>query len=92
MKSQNKILNVQPNGQVSLGKAFAGEMLQMELLPDGRILLTPVTVRPKHHEMFFTAEAKNQLEEFKEWQKKNPPSEDTVTAEELLTDLLKGKK
>ena len=91
MKLNNKILNVQPNGQVCLGKAFAGEMLQMELIDGGRIMLTPVTVRPKHHETFFTPEAKSQLKEFKDWQKENSAS-DTGSAEQLIVQLMKEKE
>ncbi len=86
-----KILNVHPNGQVSLGKAHAGEMLQMETLADGRILLTPVTVQPKHHETFFTEDAKAKLEGFKSWRKEaSLGSENAAT--DLLDKLIKSKK
>jgi hypothetical protein len=91
MKSKNKILSVQANGQVCLGKAFAGEMLQMEVIDGGRIVLTPVTIRPKHHQTFFTPEANAQLEKFKAWRAEKSTPE-TGSAEEVLTRLIKDKE
>ncbi len=91
MGQKAKILNVQPNGQVSLGKARAGEMLQMETLEDGRILLTPVTIQPRHHAAFFTDDAKAKIEGFKSWSKEaSVPSENG--ASELIGQILKSKK
>lgn len=91
MASATKILNVHPNGQVSLGKAHAGEMLQMETLADGRILLTPVTVQPKHHQTFFTEDAKAKLEGFKSWRKEASLSSESAAIDEI-DRLLKSKK
>lgn len=90
MTKTAKILNVQPNGQVSLGKSRAGEMLQMETLDDGRILLTPVTVQPKHHDIFFTDNAKAKLEGFKTWRKEASGVGETA-ANEMIGQLLKSK-
>ncbi|MBC7533013.1 MAG: hypothetical protein H7318_15675 [Oligoflexus sp.] len=90
MTQTTKILNVQPNGQVSLGKARAGEMLQMKTLDDGRILLTPVTVQPKHHATFFTDDAKAKLDGFKTWHKEASAVRETG-ANEMIGQLLKSE-
>jgi hypothetical protein len=68
-KSFNKIIKVRADGSINLGKALAGRKFHMEVLDSGQILLTPVTAIPKDHETFFTAEANEQLEEFREWAK-----------------------
>lgn len=33
------------SGQLSLGKRFAGRHFEMQVEPDGRVILTPVTVQ-----------------------------------------------
>lgn len=90
MSQTAKILSVHSNGQVSLGKAHAGEMLQMETLSDGRILLTPVTVQPKHHETFFTEDAKAKLEGFKSW-RKEAPVDSEKGADDMIGQVIKSK-
>lgn len=91
MKPNTKILSVQANGQICIGKAFAGEILHMEVIDGGRIVLTPVTIRPKHHETFFTPEAEAQLKEFKAWRAEKPTPA-TGSPEEVLSRLIKDKE
>jgi hypothetical protein len=40
----NTLKTVGLSGQLSLGKRFAGRHFEMQVEPDGRVILTPVTV------------------------------------------------
>lgn len=71
---QLQIKQVNTQGQISVGKKFAGQQVQVEEYPDGSVLLTPVTVITKleldlmRDEMF-----QKRLVEFDRWQLENGP-------------------
>jgi len=74
MQLQIKQINTQ--GQLSIGKKFAGHKVQVEEYPDGSVLLTPV-------EVITTFELKllkdklfhNRLVEFDQWESEHHPKE-----------------
>lgn len=86
-----KIVTVPKNGQVSLGKDFAGMTLQLEVLDYGAIVLTPVDVIPTHHRTFHTDDAQARLDAFKSWSRENPLGERKTDAEDILSEIAKGK-
>ncbi len=73
MKQAKKILTVPPNGQISIGKTWAGRQIQIEEMDDNQILITSGAFIPAGDETFHTKKAKAQLKEFDEWSSKNPP-------------------
>ena len=86
-----KILIIPENGQICLGRKYAGKTFQMEFLPTGEVLLKPGTFIPDSQQTFYTSEAKDQLAEFDKWQKENPvPQEDDSRT--ILKDLIKNKE
>lgn len=73
MHSQKKIVTVGKNGQISIGKEYAGRTLEIEYLDDGRALISPGTFLPDHQAPFFTEAAAEQLRRFAKWAEANPP-------------------
>ena len=69
-----KLATVGNNGQISIGKEFAGREVLIEKHPDGRVVISPGTFVPDHQKTFFTAEAKDRLDEFDTWAEQNPPA------------------
>ena len=67
------VKKIHPSGQITLGKELAGQFIQIEKLATGQILLTPVDVIPKHHETFYTKEAKKQLADYNEFEATHKP-------------------
>jgi hypothetical protein len=65
---KEKIVTVPKNGQVCLGKAFAGRTIIIQNLKDGSTLITPGSFVPDNQKTFFTDKAQKQLEEFNSYQ------------------------
>lgn len=63
---QREIKVVSASGQISLGKAFAGETVLVERLEDGQWLVTPVHVTPKHLAWANTPEMDARLARFEQ--------------------------
>lgn len=84
-----KLATVGNNGQISIGREFAGREVLIEKYGDGRVVISPGIFVPDHHETFFTPEAENKLDEFNEWSKQNPPS---ATGKNDLKAKLKVRK
>ena len=82
-----KLIKVPQNGQICLGKQFAGGTYLMRNLPNGEIILIPGAFRPQSHETFFTPEADQQLAAFNEYIKKWQPPQVDKSAEALLEKL-----
>lgn len=74
------VKKIHPSGQITLGKEFAGQFIQIEKLATGQILLTPVDVIPKHHDTFYTKEAKQQLAEYNEFEKAHKPKRTSMNS------------
>lgn len=74
MQLQIKKINTQ--GQISIGKKYAGHKVQVEEYPDGSILLTPVEVISKFELKLLKDKLfQNRLTEFDRWEDDNPPKE-----------------
>ena len=70
-----KFITVPKNGQISIGKKYAGRTFAIEE-SSAAIVLTPGSFVPDHHATFHSAEAKKTLDEFSEYARNNPLSED----------------
>lgn len=88
MLANAKIVTVPANGQVCLGKKYAGRDAKLEFLGDNQIVVTFGQFVPDGMATFFTEDAKAKLEAFGEYEKTSP-NEDTV---EELRALANGKK
>jgi hypothetical protein len=82
---QREIKVVSASGQISLGKAFAGETVMVERLEDGQWLVTPVQVTPKHLAWANTPEMNARLARFEERLKERTLHEPDLDALEGLT-------
>jgi len=83
MKQAKKMLTVPPNGQISIGKKWAGREVLVEVVDDNQIVITSGTFIPAHQQTFYTKEAGVTLDQFSRWSVENPPKK---------TDLSKLKK
>ena len=70
-----KLVTVGKNGQISIGKQYAGRVLEIRFFEDGRALLSPGHFVADHLSTFYTPEAAERLREFADWEKENPPDE-----------------
>lgn len=68
------------SGQISLGKAFAGQCFDVEQREDGSILLKPVIVVSEDEAWLHTPEMQAQLERGDAWMRGHPPAETDLEA------------
>ena len=88
---QVKFATVGNNGQISIGKEFAGRQVQIEKTPEGVVIISPGKFIPDHHAPFYTKEALEDLDEFDAWQENHTPK--NVDVNELRSKLKsRGKK
>ena len=73
MAVAKKIIKVPGNGQVSIGKDWAGKEVQIEVLSESQILITAGAFIPDSNKTFYSKEAISQLEDFNQWSKTNEP-------------------
>ena len=74
MQLQIKQINTQ--GQISIGKKFAGQKVQVEEYPDGSVLLTPVEVISRFELKLLKDQLfQKRLIEFDQWESNNQPAE-----------------
>ena len=73
MKQAKKVLTVPSNGQISIGKTWAGRQVQIEEVDNHKILITSGAFIPADQEIFYTKKAGARLNDFNEWSSKNPP-------------------
>jgi hypothetical protein len=76
------------NGQISLGKKFAGRQVLVEEKETGVWLIRTATVIPDNERWLHEAQAASDLAQALEWSKKKPAS-DTQT-ETLLADAARS--
>ena len=62
--TSGEIKTISSSGQISLGKAFAGKIVKLEHLEDGRWMVTPVQVIPEHLAWAYTPEVTAIIENF----------------------------
>ena len=72
MQLQIKQINTQ--GQISIGKKFAGQKVQVEEYSDGSLVLTPVEIIPTFElELLKDQMFQKRLMEFDKWESENRP-------------------
>lgn len=77
MQLQIKQINTQ--GQVSVGKKFAGQKVQVEEYPDGSVLLIPVEVISKFElNLIKDRMFQRRLVDFDQWASQNEPVESSL--------------
>jgi hypothetical protein len=86
--AEAKIISVPGNGQVCIGKKYAGRAARVEYISENKIVVTFGQFIPDDQATFFTGEAKKKLEEFGEYEK-SAPKEGSV---EKLKANSRGKK
>ena len=57
MRQAKKVLTVPPNGQISIGKTWAGREVMVEVVDDTRIVITTGSFVPADQATFYTKEA-----------------------------------
>jgi len=73
MQLQIKQINTQ--GQISVGKKFAGQKVQVEEYPDGSVVLTPVEIVTTFElELMRDQMFQSRLTEFDQWSLENRPA------------------
>jgi hypothetical protein len=73
------------NGQISLGKQFAGRQVLVEEQESGVWLIRTATVIPDNERWLQSSEAARDLQRALAWTQENPPADET--AEALLKSL-----
>ena len=86
--TQVKYATVGNNGQVSIGKEYAGRHVQIEKTDEGLVIISPGKFIPDHHAPLYTKEALEDLDEFDKWASANPAKKGTDVNE--LRSKLKG--
>ena len=77
MQLQIKQINTQ--GQISIGKKFAGQKVQVEEYADGSIVLTPVEIIPTFElELLKDQMFQKRLMEFDKWESENRPVQSNI--------------
>ena len=84
-----KLVTVSPNGQISIGKAWAGRQICVEEVSSNEIRISAGTFIPDAHRSFFTKDAFEKLDGFNEWEVKNPAK---ATDTKVLFASLKKRK
>jgi hypothetical protein len=88
MSNAKKLVTVPSNGQISIGKTWAGKEVQIEQISESQIIITSGAFVPADHATFYTGAAKKRLSSFDSWAKGNPPQKTDL--KELRKKL--GKK
>ena len=77
MQLQIKQINTQ--GQISIGKKFAGQKVQVEEYSDGSLVLTPVEIIPTFElELMKDRMFQKRLMEFDKWESENRPVQSNI--------------
>ena len=85
--SRNEIKTVGRSGQISLGKSYAGRVLQVRRQEDGAILLTPVVMVPEDQMWTLAEPHRTAIEQGMNWAARNAPAET-----DLATLSARGRK
>lgn len=73
-----KIVTVPANGQISIGKEWAGREVQIEQIEDGQILITSGSFIPDA--TFTSKKALDQLQAYNQWEKNSIPKKTDLKA------------
>ena len=86
---QTKLLMVPANGQISIGKSWAGRQILVEEVGTNEIRISSGTFIPDSQKTFHTKAAKKSLDSFNKWADKSPAK---ATNTKALFASLKTKK
>jgi hypothetical protein len=75
MRQARKVLTVPSNGQISIGKQWAGREVMVEMVNDNCMVITAGTFIPHDLATFYTKDAHAQLANFNRWSQKTPASQ-----------------
>ncbi|MDX2004992.1 MAG: hypothetical protein SFU83_06915 [Meiothermus sp.] len=89
---EKEIKTVSSSGQISLGKAYAGETVALERLDDGRWVITPVQVIPKHLMWANTPEVAQELDQFLSWKGEQKLKATSATQLKALAKKLEAEE
>ncbi|MCC7405481.1 MAG: hypothetical protein IT288_13870 [Bdellovibrionales bacterium] len=84
-----KLLTVPANGQISIGKSWAGKQIRVEEIGKDEIRISSGTFVPDSQAVFYTKEAQETLREFNAWESKKPSKATNTKA--LFASLRKKK-
>lgn len=68
-----KLVTVASNGQISIGKEWAGRQIVVEKISHTELRILSGSFIPDKDSTFHTAKAEQSLSEFNDWMKKSPP-------------------
>jgi len=85
-----KLVTVSPNGQISIGKAWAGRQIRVKEVSENEIHISAGTFVPDSQKGFFTKEANQSLDEFNQWEEQNATSKES--ARDTLNRIKKEQK
>lgn len=86
---QAKLLMVPANGQISIGKAWAGRQVLVEEVGRNEIRISSGVFVPDSQKDYHTKEAQEELNSFNEWEAKNAAKATNTKA--LFASLRKKK-
>ena len=85
-----KLLTVPANGQISIGKSWAGRQILVEEVADDEIRISSGTFVPDSQRKFHTKDAEKSLGEFNKWERANPAKATDVRS--LFSSLKKKRQ
>jgi len=85
-----KLVTVSSNGQISIGKAWAGRQIRVEEVSENEIHISAGTFVPDSQKEFFTKKANQSLDEFNQWEEQNATSKES--ARDTLNRVKKERK
>lgn len=84
-----KLMTVPSNGQISIGKSWAGRQIRVEI-SETEIHIMAGTFVPETQRQFFTPESKGVLADFNKFELANPPK--ATNTKNLFATLKKNKR
>ena len=75
-----KLLKVAANGQISIGKEWAGRQILVEKVNDGELRILSCTFVADSNATFYSKNAQETLKEFNQWSSTHPPKQTDITA------------
>ena len=82
------VKQVNKQGQISIGKKYAGKKVRIDEYPDGTVVLEPVEIISEFELKLFKSKSfLDRLKAFDRWESSNQPAESDLSAlEEKLED------
>ena len=82
------VKQVNKQGQISIGKKYAGKKVRIDEYPDGTVVLEPVEIISEFEmKLLKNKDFQERLEAFDRWESNNKPSESDLSAlEEKFED------